>query len=143
MPDANKMTFTRAERARSKKLIGRLFNGNGTAAMAAFPVRLVFRVEEEINALPNIEHLDVHGEVKVMVSVSKRHFKHAVDRNRVKRQLREAYRKNKTLITSIIPPQCSLIMAMIWIDAKHYPSEEIEQRVVGLLQRIGEKMKWK
>ena len=49
-----------------------------------------------------------------MVSVPKRCLKHAVDRNRVKRQVREAYRTNKHLLQ---PKEGqALLIAFIWMD---------------------------
>ena len=57
--------------------------------MVVFPIRMVY-MQAEMDDVP----------VEVMVSVSKRHFKRAVKRNRVKRQIREAYRKNKALLIS-------------------------------------------
>lgn len=59
--------------------------------MAAFPVRLVYLKTDAEAGVPD---------VRVLVSVSKKCFKRAVKRNRVKRQLREAFRLNKTFCTS-------------------------------------------
>ena len=70
----------------------------------------------------------------MLVSVPKRYFKRAVKRNRVKRQVREAYRQHK----SILEGQ-PVIMAFIWLDDKLYPSSLIEERVVNLMMRIKEK----
>ncbi len=76
------LSYSNKEKLKSKKLIEKLFTeGN---AVTAFPLRLIYLKEGNIN--------------KVGVSVSKRNFKKAVDRNRVKRLLREAYRHNKNLL---------------------------------------------
>jgi len=76
-------TYNKKEKLKSKKLIDQLFNEG--QSVSAFPLRLVYlktSFDEDIIA-------------KTGISVSKRHFKTAVDRNRIKRLLREAYRLNK------------------------------------------------
>lgn len=68
---------------------------------------------------------------QVMFSVSKRHFKRAVKRNFVKRQMREALRLNK----SIIEGQ-HLDIAFIWLTDKLYTSERVEQAMIKLLSKV-------
>ena len=77
--------------------------------------------------------------VQILVSVSKRHFRHAVDRNRVKRQVREAYRHHKQLLFNVVPPTHQLLVAFIWLADDHRRTVAIEGRVVNLLQRISER----
>lgn len=86
MPTANVQTLCRKERIKSKILIDKLFNDGNSRAMTVFPLRFVY-VTNESNETNNI-----------LISVPKRYLKHAVDRNKVKRQIREAYRKNKDII---------------------------------------------
>lgn len=70
--------FPKSEKLCSDKLIDRLFT-EGNREIGSFPVRLVYlQVSTE----------EISG-INILVSVSKRHFKRAVKRNRVKRQLRE------------------------------------------------------
>ena len=76
------LSYSNKEKLKSKKLIEKLFSEG--KAVSAFPLRLIYLKEGETN--------------KVGVSVSKRNFKNAVDRNRVKRLLREAYRHNKKML---------------------------------------------
>ncbi|MFW9597717.1 MAG: ribonuclease P protein component [Paludibacter sp.] len=54
-------------------------------AFIAYPIRVVYNITDE----------KTNARVKVLISVPKKRFKHAVDRNRIKRMLREAYRLNK------------------------------------------------
>jgi ribonuclease P protein component len=72
-------TYNKHEKLKSKKAIEQLFSEG--KSISAYPLRLVY--------VENSETL------KVGVSVSKRNFKKAVDRIRIKRLLREAYRLNK------------------------------------------------
>lgn len=72
----------------------------------------------------------------MLISVPKRNLHRANKRNRVKRQVREAYRKHKDLIEGT-----GLIVAFIWLDSKLYPSDIVEQHVVSLLTRVAEKVR--
>lgn len=123
------------ERVKSKKLIEKLFTGGGSHSLSAFPLRLVYMT------LDNTEGESMgHPDLQMMVSVSKRKFKHAVKRNRVKRQVREAYRLNKHLLADYIPEGKSLIVGFIWLDNQLYDSKHVENRMINLLKRIGEKL---
>ena len=77
-------TLCKAERLNSKILIGKMFEGGVSKSFSIFPIRVVYMPVEQ-------------GEVPatILISVSKRRFKRAVKRNRVKRKIREVYRKNK------------------------------------------------
>lgn len=119
--------FEKSERIVSQKQIDQLFGGNSSHSMAAFPLRVVYIQQARPDGEPP---------VKVLISVSKRKFKHAVDRNRVKRQIREAYRLNKQLISDKIAPQNQLAIAFIWISDSITSSEVVTARVRGLLRRI-------
>ena len=124
-------TFSKAERLCSKKLIERLFGGEGKS-FPAFPLRVVYMplTEEEMAA-----------DVSILVSVPKKRFKRAVKRNRVKRQVREAYRRNKHILTEALAAQevaPRMALAFIWVDGKLHPSVEVEQKVKKLLHHIAE-----
>ena len=99
--------------------------------MAAYPLRSVFR---------KVPRSQTDVPVQVLISVSKKRFKHAVDRNRVKRQLREAYRHHKQSICETVPPDESLLVAFVWIADELLPSTRINNSMQRLLQRIAEKI---
>lgn len=131
MEQQRSYTFSKAERLCSKKLIERLFGGEGKS-FPAFPLRVVYMplTEEEMAA-----------DVSILVSVPKKRFKRAVKRNRVKRQVREAYRRNKHILTEALAAQEGaprMALAFIWLDGKLHPSVEVEQKVKKLLHHIAE-----
>ena len=78
--------------------------------------------------------------VQLLISVPKKRFHHAVDRNRVKRQVREAFRQHKDLLFQVVPDGQCLLLAFIWLSDEQRPSKEVSQRVVGLMKRISEKL---
>ncbi len=79
-------TFKKEEKLKKKKLIETLFSSG--KAISVYPIKLIYL---------QIEH-DSPYKIQAGITVSKRNFKKAVDRNKIKRLLREVYRKNKQLI---------------------------------------------
>ena len=100
--------------------------------MAAYPVSAVFldiQVEEEVPPL------------QILISVPKRYHKRAVARNRVKRQVREAYRRNKAILAEALRArQRHMVVAFIWIADELCTSSRVERRVKDLLVRISESL---
>lgn len=132
----------KSERLCSRKLIDILFGAGGSHAMTAFPLKAVYRLVES-NSVSSASEDDVdESKVQVLVSVPKKHFKRAVKRNRVKRQVREAYRKHKSFVTLRVNEQSDkqLLIAFIWLSDDLADSVMVEQRVSNLLQRIGERI---
>ena len=79
--------------------------------------------------------------LSVLISVPKKRFKRAVKRNRVKRQIREAYRKNKALLTEPLKAaNRKAAVAFIWLDNELHDSAEVEEKVKKLLQITAERM---
>ena len=129
MSAAERFTLSKEERICSKKLINELFTGNGRS-MTAFPLRVVFMKRTIVDDQPR---------AAMLVSVPKRYFKHAVDRNRVKRQVREAFRRNKSIITqNLTDDHEAVAMAFVWLTDEKFPSSEVGNRMVRLLTRISE-----
>ena len=120
--------FPKAERLCSKKRIAQLFAGD-SRSLSAYPLRAVYRPAPEGDAC-----------VQVLVSVSKRRFRHAVDRNRTKRLIREAYRLNKHLLLAYTGLS-HIDLAFIWIGDQLSDFPTVEAKVRNLLQRIGENEK--
>lgn len=88
-----RFTFRKPEHLCLKTEIDALFTA-GSRSMSVYPLRVTYRMLPYAGSGP---------QAKVLLSVSKRHFKHAVDRNRAKRQLREAYRLQNTSLSRHCP----------------------------------------
>ncbi|MBQ8948630.1 MAG: ribonuclease P protein component [Prevotella sp.] len=127
-------TFRKRERMVSNLLIEALFDNGNSQSVSAFPLRAVYQVTNR---------RDGHAPVQLLISVPKKRFKHAVDRNRVKRQIREAYRQHKQLVWEGMTEAQELLLGFIWLSDRHYPTKEVEARVVKILQSIGKNEKMK
>ena len=126
-------TLGSQERIKSTKLIDTLFSGGNSQSIVAYPLRVVY--------MKGVREADT-PQTQIMVSVSKRHFKRAVKLNRVKRQIREAYRLNKNLLSEklIQQPDMTLYLAWIWQADELFPSSVVEERMKILLHRLAEKL---
>ncbi|GAL69456.1 ribonuclease P protein component [Jejuia pallidilutea] len=96
-----KFTYPKQEKLKSKKLIEQLFTEG--QSVTAFPLRLVYLGTTFDDAVI----------AKTGVSVSKRHFKTAVDRNHIKRLLREVYRLNKAVYFNNLTTQHAFMILYI------------------------------
>lgn len=123
-------TLRKKERMVSRKLIDTLFDGHGQS-MVAFPLRVVYMKQERTA---------YDAPIQILISVPKRHFKHAVDRNHVKRQVREAYRLHKSVLYDTLPADQQLSVAFVWLSDSHLPTSKVEERVTSLLKRIAERL---
>ena len=118
-------TFPRVEKLKSKKMIENIFK-NGFV-VKSYPIRVQFVFHDNTEA----------PRCQVSVSVSKRHFKSAVDRNRIKRQLREIYRLNKkNLITKLDASNKRLAMMIIYTSGEKLDYSTIEHKVLTTLAKI-------
>lgn len=82
--------FRRNERLKSEKVISLLFKKG--QSFSCYPLRLVYT---EIAPLSKSDDSTDFSPIQFSLSVSKKKFKHAVDRNVLRRRIREAYRLNK------------------------------------------------
>lgn len=123
-------SFPKSERMVSTKDIEQLFTVPGIQSLAAWPVRAVYRETDK-------------GEepLMILISVSKRHLHHAVDRNRAKRQMREAYRLNKQILRKPLEHEGRHIhLAFIWMADAPQSSAVVHRSVTRLLSRIAKNL---
>lgn len=134
MCEEHKNTLCKEERLHGRDAVEKLFKDAGSRSMVAFPVRVVY-----VLAPPQA---DTCVNTRMLVSVPKRQFKRAVKRNRVKRQVREAYRKHKHGLIEAVSRigEQHLSLAFVWLDSKLYDTSVVEKKVEKLLMRIEEKL---
>ncbi len=121
--------FPKSQKLCSKYLIDRLFEQGANKSFSAYPMRLVYRIEEGV------------GENQLLISVPKRYFKHAVDRNRVKRLVREAYRNGRAALK--LPEGKHALLAVLWVDSHHRSQETVAAKLHTLLGRVSEELRVK
>lgn len=124
-------TLPKKERLCSRKEIDRLFEG-ANHSLSAYPLRVVYAMVPRGEGEPA---------ARMMVSVPKRCFKRAVKRNRVKRQVREAYRHAKHDVFTLMEshPDQTLLLAFVWLDARLYDSPTVAAKVHNLIGRLCER----
>lgn len=113
-------TYPKKEKLKSQKIIDSLFSEG--KSVSKYPLRLVY-----------IPLLDGDEKLKFGVSVSKKHFKHAVDRNYFKRILRECYRLNKHLIHDNLDQPYAMMFFYQTKDRLTYP--EINEKTIQLFEK--------
>jgi ribonuclease P protein component len=121
-------SFGRQQKLKSRKQIQKLFTGGNSHFV--FPVKLAWMVS------PAEPEKTGHPKILAGVSVSKRNFKKAVDRNRIKRLLREAYRLQKNELEKQFETKTSsLSLFLIYVD-KTLPTFDILQQKVALALKM-------
>lgn len=119
-------TYPKKEKLKSKLLIEQLFTEG--KAVSAYPLRMIYLKTE----------FDDDTQFKTGVSVSKRNFKKAVDRNRIKRLLREAYRLNKTVYFNNILSSYALMILYLGNDGTDFAS--VDTKMKQLLDAFSKKV---
>ncbi|MBK8701681.1 MAG: ribonuclease P protein component [Saprospiraceae bacterium] len=128
MTPMEKLRFRKEEKLKSRKAIADVFD-RGTQ-LFQYPFKMYFDVlpEETASCIPQMS-----------VSVPKKKFKKAVDRNKLKRRIREAYRlNNKALKTLCIEKALPLSIMWVYIAREIEPYEKIESSLRKLLHKVNE-----
>lgn len=121
-------SYPKNEKLKSHKTIDRLFSEG--KSVSKYPLRLVY-----------VENTDEQNSEKVLmgVSVSKKYFKKAVDRNYFKRVLRECYRLNQNLLKENLEKPYAF---MFFYQTKEKLSyQQIEEKTIQLFQKFKETVK--
>jgi ribonuclease P protein component len=119
-------SFTKGERLCGVKAVSLLFAEGKTLTFPS--LRVIYNIMPADNALQP---------VRVLISVPKRYFRKAVDRNLVRRRIKEAYRKNKTpLISALSESGKRLDLAIIWTDSVIRQYSETERSVTEMVQKL-------
>ncbi len=115
--------YPKNEKLKSRKLIDTLFTE--AKSVGVYPLRAVYSA-------------NVIGEnpepLQIGVSVSKKYFKKATDRNYFKRVLRETYRQNKEILKTGLPKPYAIMLFYQSKDRLSY--EEINQKTILLFEKL-------
>jgi ribonuclease P protein component len=120
-------TYSKAEKLKSKTTIDLLFSKG--KSVSKYPLRLVYIEGNFGEDTP----------IKMGVSVSKKHFKKAVDRNYFKRVLRETYRLNKHLLLDNLTTSFSFML--LYQSKDRLTFEEINKKTIQLFEKFLETQK--
>lgn len=124
-------TFHKKERLYLNKDIETLFSQG--KSFIAYPLRVVYLLKDE--------EIISQQQTSILVSVSKKKFKRAVKRNRVKRLLREAFRLNKSVFNDItVKKGKSLHIALIYLKNELPDYPEIEKAIMKTQAVLSEKI---
>lgn len=125
------LKFGKDERLKSRKVIGNLFK-NGQS-FSQYPLRILWQ-ERPLE--------EAESKFQFTASVPKRKFKLAVRRNKIRRQIKEAYRLNKHLLFENNNKEDTAYAIMIlYTGKKAFSYEEIEKAMSGIIQRFLKKTK--
>lgn len=120
--EQKKYNYPKKEKLKSKIAIDELFTTGKT--VSKYPLRMVYVQIANDDNLP----------LKVGVSVSKRHFKKAVDRNYFKRLLREAYRLNKHMLLDHVDQPYA--MMLFYQSKDRLTFQEVNYKMVKLFEKF-------
>jgi ribonuclease P protein component len=123
-------TFRKEEKLCSQKIMGDLFlSGN---SFLCYPLKVVWK---KYDVLPSTVP------AQAGFSVPKRMFKHAVDRNRLKRLLRESYRLNKSsLYEALNLTNKRIALMLVYIGKEVLPYAKIEPAIAKAIGKINEQL---
>ena len=118
-------TFKKEERLTNKKVFEQLFNSGKGFVLS--PFRFLW-IESKFNS---------SFPVQLGISVPKKSFPKAVDRNKLKRRIRESYRKNKHVLYEMLKKKnLSLALMIIYTIKDELAYADIEKKMVLSLQKM-------
>ena len=131
-------TLGKDERLKSRKQIEQLFDKGKSIAIT--PFRVYFLIDEKLNAQRSIP-IAIETNVKFGVGVSAKNFKKAVDRNRIKRLTREAWRLQKNEITEKASETQRQLNVFFIYTGKELPDfTTVKDKVAIALKKLADKI---
>jgi ribonuclease P protein component len=123
-------TFTKEERLCNKRLIDQLFH-NGSSFLC-YPFKVSWLIADDSQLFP----------AQVLFSVSKKRYKHAVERNLIKRRIREAYRlhKQEKLYSSCSDQGKKILFSIGYIGKEIAAYDMMEKKMLKLLTQLSEQI---
>ena len=121
---ARSFKFPKSEKLHSKILIDKLFKEGESFFL--HPFKVLYLVDTSGTAPNN----------QVLITASAKKFKRAVDRNLIKRRIRESYRLNKHLLQVEKPKKGFLLIAYIYVGKEICQFDVINSKLIHSLQRL-------
>ena len=119
-------TFKKEERLKSNLAVQDLLKQGHSVSI--FPLKIYWKIVED------------HGQKfpsQVAIAVPRKKFRRAVDRNLMKRRIRESYRKNKNLLYDfLIKSDLKVVMVILFLTDEFIPYEQIESGLKTLLSKL-------
>jgi ribonuclease P protein component len=124
-------TFKKEERLCNKRLIDELFH-NGSSFLC-YPFKASWLLVDDATQAVSAQ---------LVISVSKRRYKHAVDRNLIKRRLREVYRlqKQQHLYDLLASTNKKIVLSLGYIGKQIEPYDLFEKKMLKLLKQLSEQV---
>jgi len=120
-------TFKKSERLCSKKIIDQVFGDKNARKISNFPLIIIYK------QIP----LQGNSPVQILISVGKKYSKKAVERNKVKRQLRELYRINKhNLYLKLINNNMQLALLLLFVGREKFSFQELKVKFEELFEHL-------
>ena len=123
--------FEQKEHLKSHKIIGELFKSGDSFGM--YPLRAVWKTAEQKEG---------NCPLKISISVPKKRFRRAVARNRLRRQVREAFRLSRAAFVQNAPadhPPVALMILYTGVEA--LPYAVIQEAMARLLKRLAKEIR--
>ncbi len=117
--------FNKAERLKNHHLLAALFTSG--KSFSAYPLRVVYIPIEQPGSFP----------AQFSLSVPKKKFRLAVDRNRLRRQVREVYRLNKHLLyEDLLSKDKRIALMVMYVAKEEKPYKDIEQSMKRIIKGL-------
>jgi ribonuclease P protein component len=119
-----RFTYSTSEKLKSRKLLDQVFAGG--KSLNGYPLKITY----------SLKTIDTASTVQIAVGSSSRHFKKAVQRNRIKRLLREAYRLQKHGLIDFLPALKQLNAFILFVGKDMSETAMISEKMKALLEKL-------
>ncbi|MEI6311978.1 MAG: ribonuclease P protein component [Bacteroidota bacterium] len=123
--NSTRFTFKKEERLCSKKLIDKIFEGKKVIHL--FPFSIYYTCCD----------MDIAYPAQVLFAVSKKNFKRAVDRNRIKRLCKEAYRSQKNdYYSMLLKEKLKVAMVVVYNHKEHLDYNKMANKLQLAIDKL-------